>query len=378
MTGILLTVSGLIDPQIEEKIAHGERPLADYVAMARGFPAELMDYQAARKWGGWIGKVLEKIGGPNLMLAWACFARRRDYDVLFTDGEQVGLPLALLLKAAGGRRRPRHCMIAHRISVPKKMLLMDWLRAFTHIDLFFVYSTWQAGFICTRWKQPVHKVIHTPFMVDARFFSAALIPVTARPAALEGRQGPLISAVGLEYRDYATLLEAVRGLSVQAVVAAASPWSKMPDTTAGTQLPENVLVRRFSQYELRELYAASRFVVMPLDPVDFQAGVTAILEAMAMGKAVICTRTPGQTDVIVDGENGLYVEPGDPRSLRAAIQRLLDHPQEAEQMGRNGRLLVEQKMSLEQYVPRLAKYLESIMPDGEGLHDSIDMIRNNR
>ncbi len=113
-------------------------------------------------------------------------------------------------------------------------------------------------------------------------------------------------------------------------------------------------------------YAASRFVVMPLDPVDFQAGVTAILEAMAMGKAVVCTRTPGQTDVIVDGENGLYVEPGDPDSLRAAIQWLLDHPREAEQMGSNGRRLVEQEMSLEQYVPRLAKWIGSIVPDGNG------------
>ncbi len=371
MTGILLTVSGTIDPQIEEKIERGERPLADYIAMARGFPAELMDYPAARKLGGWMGKVLEKAGGPELMMAWACFTHRRHYNVLFTDGEQVGLPLALLLKLAGGRRRPQHCMIVHRISVPKKMILLDWLRAYTHIDLFFVYSTWQAKFICSRWKQPAHKVIRTPFMVDAAFFSPQLIPVTARPEILEGRQGPLISAVGLEYRDYATLLEAVRGLPVQAVLAAASPWSKRPDRTAGTELPENVLVRRFSQYELRELYAASRFVVMPLDPVDFQAGVTAILEAMSMGKAVICTRTPGQTDIIVDGENGLYVEPGDPGSLRTAIQWLLDHHEEAERMGRNGRHLIEQKMSLEHYVPRLAQHLKSIVTDGEGLREAI-------
>jgi glycosyltransferase involved in cell wall biosynthesis len=92
---------------------------------------------------------------------------------------------------------------------------------------------------------------------------------------------------------------------------------------------------------------------MPLYPVDFQAGVTAVLEAMAMGKAVICTRTPGQTDVIVDGETGLYVEPGSPASLRSAIEWLLDHPEQAERMGRSGRRRVEQEMSLERYVHRL-------------------------
>lgn len=363
MPKILLTVSGEIDPQIEEKISRGECPLADYIAMARGLPADLVDYKIAKKMGGWIGRVLEKIGGPNLMLAWACFCQRRNYQVLFTDGEQIGLPLALLLKFSGGRQRPKHCMIVHRISVRKKMIFLDLLQVHSHIDIFFVYSTWQRDFIRTRWKQPTRKVIYTPFMVDACFFSSEQIPINAWPTTLDvdGRQVPVISAVGLEYRDYPTLIEAVRELPVVAVLAAASPWSRRRDTTTGAQLPNNVIVRRFTQYELRQLYAASRFVVMPLYPVDYQAGVTAILEAMAMGKAVICTRTPGQTDVIVDGENGLYVNPG---SMRSAIQWLLDHPQEADRMGRNGRRLVEQEMSLEQYVPRLASLIESITPDG--------------
>jgi hypothetical protein len=36
-------------------------------------------------------------------------------------------------------------------------------------------------------------------------------------------------------------------------------------------------VRKFTQYELRQLYADSCFMVMPLENVKFQAGVTAIL-----------------------------------------------------------------------------------------------------
>jgi hypothetical protein len=38
---------------------------------------------------------------------------------------------------------------------------------------------------------------------------------------------------------------------------------------------------------------------VPLLDVPFQAGVTTILEAMAMEKTVICSRTLGQTDVHV-------------------------------------------------------------------------------
>ena len=104
MNDILLTISGQIDPEIETKIAHGERPVADYVAMGKAFPADLMDYPAARQVAGWFGQVLEKIGGANLMLAWACFRVRHQYRVLFTDGEQIGIFLALFFKLASGKK----------------------------------------------------------------------------------------------------------------------------------------------------------------------------------------------------------------------------------------------------------------------------------
>ena len=99
-------------------------------------------------------------------------------------------------------------------------------------------------------------------------------------------------------------MEAARGLDVQFVIAAGSPWSKRADSTADQDIPDNVLVRRFTQFELRDLYARSAFMAMPLYNVNFQAGVTALLEAMAMGKAVVCSSTPGQTDVVVEGETG--------------------------------------------------------------------------
>ena len=92
--------------------------------------------------------------------------------------------------------------------------------------------------------------------------------------------------------------------------------------------------------DLRQLYADARFVVMPLHDVEFQAGVTTILEAMAMGKAVVCSRTRGQTDVIIDGATGVYVPPGDAAALRAAIRGLLDDPDRADEIGARGRRYV--------------------------------------
>jgi glycosyltransferase involved in cell wall biosynthesis len=372
MNDVLLTVSGNIDPDVEEQIARGERPTADYVAMARSFGADLIDYGAARAQSGAFGSVLEKVGGSNLLLAWSCFQRRRRYRVIFTDGEQVGIPLALMLKMADRGRatlpaatssRPRHLMIGHILSVAKKQPFFDYLGLQSHIDCFFVYSTWQKKFIEDRWQVPPERVIFTPFMVDADFFSPGHLVKTDALLALEEQPTPVICSVGLEFRDYPTLMTAVRNLDVKVVIAAASPWSKRADTTQGQEIPANVHIQRFTQFQLRHLYALSRFMVMPLYEVPFQAGVTAILEAMAMERPVICSRTAGQNDVIRDGENGVYVPPGDAGALRAAIQRLLQQPAEVRRLGLNARRCIETEMSLAGYVERLNQFVRRARRD---------------
>lgn len=352
MAGVLLTVSGVVAPDTAEQVARGARPRADYLELARAFDADLIDYPQARRSGGRLARLLERVGGSDLMLAWACFLRRRGYRAIVTDGEQVGIPLAWLSKFCGaGQDRPRHLMIAHVLSVAKKRRVFDWFRLQTHVDRFLVYSSWQKRFIEDRWHVPTERVVLTPFMVDTRFFAPDRVPPT------RSTDGPLICSVGLEARDYPTLLKAVRGLHARVVIAAASPWSRRADSTRGQEIPPNVTVRRLTQAELRQVYADSHFVVIPLHSVDFQAGVTAILEAMAMGRAVICSRTPGQTDVVVEGETGLYVPPYDPTALRSAVEHLLGRPDEAARMGAAGRRRAEQTMSLDLYVERLSRCL---------------------
>jgi glycosyltransferase involved in cell wall biosynthesis len=352
---VVLTVSGVIAGDIREQIASGKRPRADYLELARGFHADLIDYAAARTIAGRTGALLERFGGPNLVLAYACWKVRKSCQAIVTDGEQVGLPLAALLKFTPGAR-PRHLMIVHVISEPKKTVFLDWLGVQSAIDRFITYSRWQQRFIEERWKLGRNRVLWTPFMVDQEFFAPD--QVTPNSGAR-----PQVCAVGLERRDYETLLRAVEDLDVDVVIAAASPWAKHAEGVATPNIPRNVTVRKFTQYELRQLYADSSFMVMPLQDVKFQAGITAILECMSMGKALICSRVPGQTDVVVEGENGRYVPSGDAVTLRTEIARLLSHPEEAARLGANGRKLVESEMNLDHYVQRLAGYLDGAVND---------------
>jgi glycosyltransferase involved in cell wall biosynthesis len=174
----------------------------------------------------------------------------------------------------------------------------------------------------------------------------------------------MICSVGLERRDYVTLMRAVDGLDVDVVIAAASPWSKQPDSTADSAIPSNVTVRSFDQSELREVYAASAFSVMPLHDVDFQAGITAILESMAMARPVVCTRTRGQTDTLVDDVTGRYVAVGNSVELRTVIEELLGDRKLLERMGAAARRWVVEHAEVDVYATRLGSVVNENAPPG--------------
>ena len=345
---VALTVSGTIPDGLAAAVADGRRPRADYVVIAERLGADLIDHVEAARRTGVVGRIIRHVGGSNALLAWACFKDRKKYDAILTDGEQVGLPYATLTLLTRAARRPRHAMIVHIMSVPKKVVLFKALRLRRRIDAMFVYASAQREFAVNELGMRPDTVRVTSFMVDTEFFA---------PGRVTPQTRHMICSAGLEFRDYDTLVEAVRDLDVEVVIAAASPWSKRTSAVGDQPLPGNVRVCKLSLFELRQLYADAAFVVVPLRPSLFQAGVTTILEAMAMAKAVICTRTAGQTDVIVEGQTGLYVPPGDADALRAAIVRLLADREEAERLGASGREWVRANADVATYADRLTGWM---------------------
>lgn len=66
-----------------------------------------------------------------------------------------------------------------------------------------------------------------------------------------------------------------------------------------------------------------------------------ILEAMHHGVAVIASRVGGIPDIIEHQSNGLLVQPADSQALMAALVRLLDQPQERQQLADKARQTVQ-------------------------------------
>lgn len=74
-------------------------------------------------------------------------------------------------------------------------------------------------------------------------------------------------------------------------------------------------------------------------------GNTKIFEEMMAGLPVVCTDFKLWREFVERWHCGLLVNPEDPADVAAAVQYLLDHPEEAREMGENGRRAVEEEFN---------------------------------
>jgi glycosyltransferase involved in cell wall biosynthesis len=105
------------------------------------------------------------------------------------------------------------------------------------------------------------------------------------------------------------------------------------------------------------------------------------MEAMSMGKAVVATRSVGQSDVLNDRrsttrsrfhrvasgtflkmfgtrdidnlQTGFYVNPGEVDEMYRGVKYLLENPERAANIGRNAREVIVQTMTLEHFCKRI-------------------------
>jgi glycosyltransferase involved in cell wall biosynthesis len=95
--------------------------------------------------------------------------------------------------------------------------------------------------------------------------------------------------------------------------------------------------------DVREHIRVSSVYVLP----SYREGVPrSTLEAMAMGRPIITTDSPGCRETVVDGENGLLVAARDSRSLATAMLSLINKRCDLGKMGRKSREIVEHRFDV--------------------------------
>ncbi len=90
------------------------------------------------------------------------------------------------------------------------------------------------------------------------------------------------------------------------------------------------------------LYSSSNIFVLPAIYENFPF---AILEAQSSGLPVISTKVGGIPEFLVDNENGFIIEPGNSLQLSQKLIEILQNPELAKKMGKQGRDLTEKNLN---------------------------------
>lgn len=104
-------------------------------------------------------------------------------------------------------------------------------------------------------------------------------------------------------------------------------------------------------------YAASDVVVLPSHHEGFPYS---LLEAAAASRALVGCDVSGINSIIIDKENGLLVPVENPEKLAEALTCLRENPQLRQQMGDNGRKMVEADFSRDTCNEHLLRYYKSL------------------
>ena len=272
---------------------------------------------------------------------------------MLAQSEQSGYVAALSLRGTRSDGRLFMIVHGHRWWWRRNRLLMRMAGRDPRVH-FLCLSEAISRLLVEELGADPSRVHTTGYGVDTDFF---------QPRGSE-QHGPVtIVSAGAASRDYRTLALASRGLPAIVEIAADSTWYREELNVSEAETPDNVRIRSQGDYVgLRDLYARAAFVVVPLQDVRYAAGYAVIAEAMAMGKAVIATRTSAPSDLIVDGVTGFYVPPDDAGALRQAMLRLIVDPARAASMGRAARQEIEGRNSLSAYVGRLTSAMEAELP----------------
>ncbi|ARC57716.1 Putative glycosyltransferase EpsD [Frondihabitans sp. 762G35] len=186
--------------------------------------------------------------------------------------------------------------------------------------------------------------------VDSDFFRAEPFP---------SGDAPLVVSAGLDrHRDLATLYAAVE------IVRDRMPWAQFvvqDEGSAGAAVPRGVTTfDRLDPDELRDLHSRAWCFANATGDNLHASGHVVALEAMAVGRAVVLTRTPGIEDYVDDGRTGFLVPVGDAEALAERLLRTLEDRSLAVRLGQAARRSVEEDLTLRHFVDRLAGFALSV------------------
>jgi glycosyltransferase involved in cell wall biosynthesis len=309
----------------------------------------------ARRVGAGMKWSLERAGGygGDFATVLASLSTANRADVVFSTVDTVGIPL-MLLKRTGRLRVP---LVYTAIGLPERIarvrserMRRRYAGALGASEAVVAYSEHEAD-VLRRWlaKNGEHPPVEfVPFGVHVDHFRP-----TSEPAAVD------VVSVGADpHRDF----ELLRMLATRM-----PQFSFRIVTTADRvrelgRMPKNTFMEADLPFEdMRRRLSQARVVALPVQENSYSGATTVLLQAMALQKPVVVTRTNAIASGygLVDGENCRLVSPGDVDAFERALSDVLRNDLHARALAARARVTAERELTWDLYVDRIERLLNA-------------------
>lgn len=287
----------------------------------------------------------------DLSQQWEILPEVRAADLIYSPCDSVAHTLCYL-RAAGIIKIPIVCLAHHPpLQGFARFIRLPWVKlALRGVSAFPSLSSTVAEQIN---KLAADAKLSTPLAwgPDLDYY----------PSYRPGRKG--VITAGRTGRDFVTFGRAASRTACPATIVCPSRYV----VDEFRQFSSNVAVlshqneMHFGYRELIQMYAESQAIAIPMAETSGLCGLTSLLDALAMGRAVISTRN-ALIDIDIESEGiGFTVAPGDIDGWEQAIRYIQDHPDEAEAMGHRARQLAEQRCNSRLFATSLLKIIDRVL-----------------
>lgn len=309
-----------------------------------------------------------------LYTAWRVLTCREHIDAVYAT-HYKGLELLILLRAIGIFRKPI-VVWHHQPIVTPKSKLREWggRLFYRGMDRLIFFS-----------QKLVDDSLHSPKANPKRMVVGhwgADLDFYDRMRNQEKDARFLFIATGKEQRDQHTLIEAFNrtGLPLKLYIGI-NPDPTVPnpnlDAVRSYKPAANIDVREICgllPYEIALDVAKAQCVAICCKHTRYTAGLTTVVEALALGLPMVCSRNP-QIPIDFDREGcGISVEYGDVEGWQRATSYLASHPDEARRMGERGRQIAEERFNDRQCASEVAAVLKEAAAQNKPLYIPIKLV----
>ena len=251
---------------------------------------------------------------------------------------------------------PSYFMAQENAPLPQRV--RNWLEEFTafhRADAICVPSQTEIDYLHRHYRIRTGKAYACPNWIDTDAFQPdSNIKKNPRQVCFVGRFHA--------QKDPLLLLEALRGIeNVELLMIGGGQMNEQVHAKVAEYGLNARILPRVDNETLPLYLNESTIYALP---TRYEGGSPKTLfEAMACGLPIVSTDGFGVNEAFEDGVQGYKIAVGDAIALRNAIQKLLDNPREAQEMGKRGRQHILAHYSAEQALQREQRILATLAKD---------------